>query len=99
MINGGFANGFAGNKGQNYNRIMRMISQYSHKWPLFINLGPAEIIEKADFALIEKSFVLGAIGRSETRIPMQGYSFAQKANLVFLETSSQFYNVNATGNE
>jgi hypothetical protein len=52
VINGGFANGFSANQGQNFNRIMRMISQYSAKWPLFINIGPTEYSSGADFALI-----------------------------------------------
>jgi hypothetical protein len=52
VINGGFADGFTANKGENFNKIMRMVSQFSTKWPLMINLGPTEITSEVDFALI-----------------------------------------------
>jgi len=41
-LNGGFAKNLTGNRGSNYNKIMQMISQYSNRWPLMINLAPSE---------------------------------------------------------
>ena len=41
IINGGFANNFTQNNGQNYYKIMNLISQYSSRWPLMVNLGSA----------------------------------------------------------
>jgi hypothetical protein len=41
-LNGGFARQLSGNRGNNYNKIMQMISQYSNRWPLMINLAPSE---------------------------------------------------------
>lgn len=84
-INGGFGVGFSDRRGQNFNKIMRMISQYSARWPLMLNLGPSETLNNTDELLIEKCFVLGGIGNGTGRSAMQGYSFTGKANLAFIE--------------
>lgn len=47
-INGGFGVGFTDRRGQNFNKIMRMISQYSARWPLMLNLGPSETLNNTD---------------------------------------------------
>ena len=85
VINGGFGVGFSDRRGQNFNKIMRMISQYSGRWPLMLNLGPSETLNNTDLALIEKCFVLGGIGSGANRSAIQGYSFTRKANLAFIE--------------
>lgn len=40
LINGGFSVGISKGKGLNYVKIMNMISQFSMRWPLMINLSP-----------------------------------------------------------
>lgn len=86
-LNGGFAKKLSANRGNNYNKIMQMISQYSNRWPLMINLAPSEIQSEKDFSLIEKLFVLGGIGKGSERQAFQGYSFTRKVNLAFIETN------------
>lgn len=92
VLNGGFAKDFFANKGQNFNKIMRMISQFSAVWPLMLNMGPSEYTLEAEMKLITQCFVFGGIAPGgENRKAMQGYSLARKVNVIFLETSSQYY--------
>jgi hypothetical protein len=91
VLNGGFAKDFLASKGQNFNKILRMISQFSAVWPLMLNMGPTEYTLEAEMKLIAKCFIFGGIGPGEDRTGMQGYSFARKVNIIFLETSSQYY--------
>ena len=95
ILNGNFAAHIMANEGQNYNKFMTMISQYSNRWPLLLNLDHnGELLSKESLSVIEKSFVLGGIGGGEERTAMQGYSFPRKAKIALIETSDQYYSEN-----
>lgn len=92
VLNGGFAKDFSANRGQNFNKIMRMISQFSAVWPLMLNMGPPEYTREAEMKLITQCFLFGGVAPGgENRIAMQAYSLARKVNVIFLETSTQYY--------
>ncbi len=84
VINGGFAKDFSKNKGQNFNKILRMLSQFSAVWPLILNMGPAEYTLEVEMKIITQCFIFGGISPGEDRTAMQGYSFARKVNVIFL---------------
>ena len=53
ILNGNFAAHIMANEGQNYNKIMTMISQYSNRWPLLLNLdSTGELLNKEGLKVI-----------------------------------------------